>query len=112
MAISQPKLTAAILIISETASKDPSTDKCIPALSQVFSDLGSSNWSISTTTIIPDSIPAIQDAVLKACDQGINLIITSGGTGFAVKDVTPEAVGPLIEKQAPGLVHGMLASSL
>ncbi|KEQ59529.1 uncharacterized protein M437DRAFT_87441 [Aureobasidium melanogenum CBS 110374] len=112
MASSQPKLTAAILIISETASKDPSTDKCIPALSQVFSDLGSSNWTISTTTIIPDSIPAIQDAVLKACDQGINLIITSGGTGFAVKDVTPEAVGPLIEKQAPGLVHGMLASSL
>ncbi|KAG9868777.1 hypothetical protein KCU77_g74, partial [Aureobasidium melanogenum] len=112
MATSQSKLTAAILIISETASKDPFTDKCIPALSQVFSDLGASNWTISTTNIIPDSIPAIQDAVLKACDQGVNLIITSGGTGFAVKDVTPEAVSPLIEKQAPGLVHGMLASSL
>ncbi|KAH0287496.1 hypothetical protein M436DRAFT_67841 [Aureobasidium namibiae CBS 147.97] len=112
MASPQSKLTAAILIISETASKDPSTDKCIPALSQVFSDLGSSNWHISTTSIIPDSISAIQLAILKACDEGVNLIITSGGTGFAVKDVTPEAVGPLIEKQAPGLVHGMLASSL
>lgn len=112
MADPQPRLTAAILIISETASKDPSTDKCIPALSQVFTDLGSSNWTISTTTIIPDSIPAIQEAILKACNEGINLILTSGGTGFAVKDVTPEAVGPLIEKQAPGLVHGMLASSL
>ncbi|KAK6000914.1 hypothetical protein QM012_002997 [Aureobasidium pullulans] len=112
MATSQHKLTAAILIISETASKDPSTDKCIPALSQVFTDLGASNWVISTTTIIPDSIPAIQEAILKACNEYINLILTSGGTGFAVKDVTPEAVGPLIEKQAPGLVHGMLASSL
>lgn len=112
MASPQSKLTAAILIISETASKDPSTDKCIPALSQVFSDLDSSNWDISTTSIIPDSISAIQLAILKACDEGVNLIITSGGTGFAVKDVTPEAVGPLIEKQAPGLVHGMLASSL
>ncbi|KAI4721522.1 hypothetical protein E4T48_02102 [Aureobasidium sp. EXF-10727] len=112
MASSQDKLTAAILIISETASIDPSTDKCIPALSQVFADLGSSNWDISTTKIIPDSIPAIQTAVLECCDAGTNLIITSGGTGFAVKDVTPEAVGPLIEKQAPGLVHGMLASSL
>jgi gephyrin len=112
MASPQSKLTASILIISETASKDPSTDKCIPALSGVFSDLGSSNWTIASTTIIPDSIPAIQAAVLKSCDEGINLIITSGGTGFAIKDVTPEAVGPLIEKQAPGLVHGMLSSSL
>ncbi|KAI4791461.1 hypothetical protein E4T45_12955, partial [Aureobasidium sp. EXF-8846] len=112
MSSPQSKLTAAILIISETASKDPSTDKCIPALSKVFTDLGSSNWDISTTKIIPDSIPAIQEAIIKSCDGGINLIITSGGTGFAVKDVTPEAVGPLIEKQAPGLVHGMLASSL
>jgi gephyrin len=112
MASPQSKLTAAILIISETASKDPSTDKCIPVLSQVFTDLGSSNWNISTTSIVPDSVPAIQEAVLKSCHEGINLIITSGGTGFAVKDVTPEAVGPLIEKQAPGLVHGMLASSL
>jgi gephyrin len=112
MSSPQSKLTAAILIISETASKDPSTDKCIPALSKVFTDLGSSNWDISTTNIIPDSIPEIQKAILKSCDDGINLIITSGGTGFAVKDVTPEAVGPLIEKQAPGLVHGMLASSL
>jgi gephyrin len=112
MASPQSKLTASILIISETASANPSTDKCIPALSGVFTDLGSSNWTIASTTIIPDSIPAIQDAVLKSCDQGINLILTSGGTGFAVKDVTPEAVSPLIEKQAPGLVHGMLSSSL
>jgi gephyrin len=112
MASPQSKLTAAILIISETASQDPSTDKCIPALSSVFSDLGSSTWTIATTTIIPDSVSAIQEAVVKSCDQGVNLIITSGGTGFAVKDVTPEAVGPLIEKQAPGLVHGMLSSSL
>jgi gephyrin len=112
MSSPQSKLTASILIISETASADPSTDKCIPALSSVFTDLGSSNWTIASTTIIPDSIPAIQEAVLKSCDEGINLILTSGGTGFAVKDVTPEAVGPLIEKQAPGLVHGMLSSSL
>ncbi|KAI5236706.1 hypothetical protein E4T43_08445 [Aureobasidium subglaciale] len=108
----QPKLTISILIISETASRDPSTDKCIPALTKVISDLGSDNWSITSTSIIPDSIPKIQAAVLTAVAEDVNLIITSGGTGFAVKDVTPEAVSPLIEKHAPGLVHGMLAESL
>ncbi|KAI5252854.1 hypothetical protein E4T42_03237 [Aureobasidium subglaciale] len=108
----QPKLTISILVISETASRDPSTDKCIPALTKAISDLGSDNWSITSTCIIPDSIPKIQAAILTAVAEDVNLIITSGGTGFAVKDVTPEAVSPLIEKHAPGLVHGMLAESL
>ncbi|THZ72347.1 hypothetical protein D6C85_04748 [Aureobasidium pullulans] len=108
----QQKLTASIIIISETASADPSTDKCIPTLQKVFTSLGASKWEVTATKIIPDDVTKIQNAVLESCAEGVNLIITSGGTGFAVKDVTPEAVGPLIQKHAPGLVHGMLAASL
>jgi gephyrin len=48
-------------------------------------------WSISSLKIVPDEIPQIQDQVKTWADKdGLNLIITSGGTGFAIRDVTPE----------------------
>ncbi|KAJ9644553.1 hypothetical protein H2199_003516 [Coniosporium tulheliwenetii] len=108
------KLRAAILIISETASQDLSTDKCGPILQDVFRDDGGDQWEVAETKIVPDSILDIQSAIKQWSDgeDALNLIVTSGGTGFAVKDQTPEAVSPLIEKHAPGLVHGMLAASL
>lgn len=88
--MAQPKLRASLLIISETAAQDPSTDKCIPALEQVFEALGNDGWEVVTTKIIPDDVGLIQRAVLEECFGEVNLIVTSGGTGFAVKDVTPE----------------------
>ena len=84
------KLEAAILVVSETASKDPSTDKCIPTLKDVFAQ--ADQWDIVTTEIVPDSIIDIQRTIRSWTDgeDPVNLIITSGGTGFATKDVTPE----------------------
>ncbi|KAJ4351728.1 uncharacterized protein N0V89_007071 [Didymosphaeria variabile] len=107
------KLKAAILVVSETASQDPSTDKCIPVLQDVFAKLGNDQWEVASTDIIPDSVLDIQKSIRTWTDSEnpINLIVTSGGTGFATKDVTPEAVTPLIDRHAPGLVHGMLSSS-
>ncbi|WPH04606.1 gephyrin [Acrodontium crateriforme] len=108
------KLRVAILIVSETASRDPSSDKGIPALQQCFASSGGDNWETSDTLIVTDSVLDIQRAIIQWTDgeQYVNLIVTSGGTGFTQKDVTPEAVAPLIHKHAPGLVHGMLSSSL
>nr|OQO17941.1 hypothetical protein B0A51_15578 [Rachicladosporium sp. CCFEE 5018] len=108
------KLRAAIIVVSDTASKDASTDKCIPALRQVFTTGGGDRWTAEETCIVSDDVLAIQRAITGYTDveDFANLIITSGGTGFAQKDVTPEAVTPLIHKHAPGLVHGMLAASL
>ncbi|OCK77705.1 gephyrin [Lepidopterella palustris CBS 459.81] len=108
------KLKAAILVISETASQDSSTDKCIPILEGVFETMGKGQWEVCITQIVPDSALEIQRFIRRWADweDAVNLIITSGGTGFAVKDRTPEAVTPLIQRQAPGLVHGMLAASL
>lgn len=107
-------LRASIIIISETASKDPSTDKCIPALQDVFANSASGRFIADDTAIVPDDTKAIQRAITDRTDfpNPANLIITSGGTGFATKDVTPEAVSPLIHRHAPGLVHGMLDASL
>ncbi|KAJ5479537.1 hypothetical protein N7530_005046 [Penicillium desertorum] len=87
----ETKLKAAILIVSDTASEDPASDK-----------------------IVPDDVFQIQQSIYDWADSPnwYNLILLSGGTGFAIKDNTPEAVSPLIQRHAPGLVHGMIAASL
>lgn len=92
MSTSNSKLKAAILVVSETASQDPSTDKCIPILKGVFSNSSNDQWDVAETEIVPDSVLAIQKTVRRWTDGAdpINLIISSGGTGFATKDVTPE----------------------
>lgn len=86
------KLRAAIIVVSETASKDPSTDKCIPALQDVFAQDGGDRWATPRTKIVSDNVLDIQRVVTSFTDgeEIANLIVTSGGTGFAQKDVTPE----------------------
>lgn len=86
------KLRVGIIIVSETAHKDSSTDKCIPALQQVFDDYGGNQWTVEGSSIVPDDAISIQRAVTSWSDgsDALNLIVTSGGTGFAQKDVTPE----------------------
>jgi gephyrin len=100
-------LKAAILIISDTAYADPSTDKTLPVLSNLFEE-GDGNWVVSQRCIVPDNAAVIRTEVVDWCekvgDDTVNLIVTSGGTGFAVRDQTPEAISPLIQKHAPGLM--------
>ncbi|CAK7266497.1 hypothetical protein SEPCBS119000_002058 [Sporothrix epigloea] len=111
-------LRAAILVVSTTAAQDASTDAAIPALKDVFTTDGDGKWDVAETVIVSDDSAAIQKSILQWTDavaddeKLVNLIVTTGGTGFAISDVTPEAVSELIEKPAPGLVHGMLAASL
>lgn len=102
----KPKLEATILIISDTAFQDPSTDKTGDILSDVFANEGNRQWTVNERRIVPDDVLTIQNAVNLSCDgeDPVNLLITTGGTGFAVKDCTPEAINPLIHRHAPGLV--------
>lgn len=90
------KLRAAVLIVSETASKDPSTDKCIPILQTVFAEAGNDQWEVVSTEIVPDNVLDIQKTIRTWTDgeSPVNLIVSSGGTGFATKDVTPEVCLP------------------
>jgi gephyrin len=87
----QNKLKVAVLVVSDTAASDPSTDKCLPVLREVFDDAGE-QWEIVDSKIVPDDIHSIQQYVMQWADSldPANLLITSGGTGFAVKDKTPE----------------------
>ncbi|XMA10695.1 hypothetical protein WAI453_003486 [Rhynchosporium graminicola] len=107
-------LKAVILVVSTTASQDPLTDSSGPTLKDVFEQEGGGKWEVVETKIVSDVVLDIQRAISGWADRegSPNLIITTGGTGFAVHDITPEAVTPLLHKQAHGLVHGMLAASL
>jgi gephyrin len=85
-------LKAAIIIVSTTAAKNPSTDASAEVLRKVFEDQGSGSWDLVDTTIVSDDVLAIQRQIMYFADSPdpVNLIITTGGTGFAVADETPE----------------------
>jgi molybdopterin adenylyltransferase len=61
--------------------------------------------------LVPDEPEEIRRAVLAACPSA-SLVLTSGGTGFGLRDVTPEATASILEREAPGLVHAMIARGL
>jgi gephyrin len=109
MSQSSQTLKAALLIVSDTASSDPSTDRAGSILRDAFRGAPNSPWDVVHTEIVPDSIPGIQKYIKQWSDaaggEEVNLIVTTGGTGFAVKDVTPEAIEPMLDKKAPGLMY-------
>ncbi|PBK93853.1 hypothetical protein ARMGADRAFT_1062677 [Armillaria gallica] len=96
--------------ISDTAFKDESADKSGPALVTLLQEAG---LSCSNRQIVPDEVQRIQHFVKLWSDTGlVDFIITTGGTGFGVRDRTPEAIAPLLEREASGLVHLLLSASL
>lgn len=110
--MSKPQLTAAIIIVSTTVSAGISKDKTTSILEDVFAQQDQCDWGVVAEEVVTDEFAAIQDIVATIVDlHEPNLVVLSGGTGFAVSDVTPEAVAGLLDKQASGLVHGMLSSS-
>ncbi|HXV71782.1 MAG TPA: MogA/MoaB family molybdenum cofactor biosynthesis protein [Acidimicrobiia bacterium] len=64
-----------------------------------------------TRDLVPDEPDDIVAAIERACSAA-DLVVTTGGTGFGLRDVTPEATGQVLEREAPGLVHAMIARGL
>jgi gephyrin len=90
--MSDPILKAAILIVSTTASKDPTADSSGGILKDVFEKEGGGKWAVVETKIVGDDVLDIQRNITGWADREVaaNVIITTGGTGFAVYDTTPE----------------------
>ena len=90
--MSNQTLKAAILVVSTTASKDPSTDSSGGILKDVFDQEGGEKWEVTKTKIVGDVALDIQRSIMGWTDgeDAVNLIISTGGTGFAVHDSTPE----------------------
>lgn len=105
-------LRPAILIVSDTASENPSTDKSINALSSLLTAEGQTTWDQPTTKIVPDNALEIQRAVCDWTDgpDWFNLILLSGGTGFAVRDNTPEVRRRFIADDMELMIIGCVAS--
>ena len=78
---------------------------------QVLEDLLTERDYDVTRMLVADEADQITDAITTAAGSA-NLILTTGGTGFGVRDVTPEATAAVLEREAPGLVHAMVAAGL
>lgn len=89
--MSSATLKAAILIVSTTAAEDPATDASEAVLRDVFG-AQSGKWDVVETAIVPDVTTRIQRQIMLWTDgaEDISLIVTTGGTGFAQSDGTPE----------------------
>src|SRR5512143_1909571 len=100
-----------ILTISDRASRGEYEDQSGPALREMVQEHFGED--VDLTHVVPDEFMEIKLALQKWCDDAkLDLILTTGGTGFAPRDVTPEATTAVLEKQAPGLVQAMIAASL
>jgi gephyrin len=100
-----------ILTISDRAAAGLYEDQSGPLIRQLAGQIPHSQ--VECVAIIPDDLNQIADTLIEWTDvRRLNLIFTSGGTGFAPRDVTPEATRQVIHKDAPGLVLAMLRDSL
>mmetsp|Transcript_19752 Transcript_19752/g.33945 ORF Transcript_19752/g.33945 Transcript_19752/m.33945 type:complete len:217 (-) Transcript_19752:439-1089(-) len=101
-----------ILTVSDSCSSGAAVDKSGPACVE-FIEANLQGAKVTATAVVPDDVNAIQ-AVLKnwSDNDALHLILTTGGTGFAPRDVTPEATKPLLDKEAPGIVIAMMMASL
>jgi molybdenum cofactor synthesis domain-containing protein len=73
----------------------------------------SQNWQVIRKAVIPDELPAVRDLLEAWAGSGdLDVILTTGGTGFSPRDITPEATQLVIERPAPGLAEAMRAASL
>jgi molybdenum cofactor synthesis domain-containing protein len=100
-----------ILTVSDRGASGTYEDRSGPIIREMVTERLKA--VVERYEIIPDELDTIKETLLEWVDQHhLNLIFTTGGTGFAPRDVTPEATRLVIEKEAPGLVLAMLRDSL
>lgn len=99
-----------ILTLSDRSARGERADASGPALADL---IRAENWSVAEQAILPDNESAIRSKLMEWADSGrFDVILTTGGTGFALRDVTPEATRAVIQRDAPGLAETMRAESL
>lgn len=105
----QPRV--GILTISDRSAAGVYEDKSGPVIHQIVTERLMA--VVEQMAVVPDEIEQIKTILLEWVDRyKLDLILTTGGTGFAPRDVTPEATRLVIQKEAPGLIFAMLRDSL
>jgi len=105
-----PKIRVGILTVSDRSSRGEREDLSGPLL---INKVVENDDIVHRNAILPDDYEKIRELLILWCDSGeIDLILITGGTGFAPRDVTPEATLSVIDKNAPGLAEAMRQASL
>lgn len=101
---------AAIITVSDKCALGQREDTSGPNLCALLTQRG---WDVCYTATVPDNREAIQQELRKCCDDlGIGLVLTTGGTGFSPRDITPEATLEVLERLTPGIPELMRAESV
>ena len=99
-----------IITVSDKGSKGERTDASGPVIEEILKPIGG---RMEKYVVVPDEIQDIKEAIIYMSDNlGLNLILTTGGTGFSKRDITPEATLGVIERLVPGIPEAMRANSL
>ena len=102
--------TAAVVTVSDKGSLGLREDTAGPFLGELLREDG---WRIVHTELVPDEAGRISDALLRCADElDAALVVTTGGTGFSPRDVTPEATRAILERETPGIPEAMRAESM
>ncbi|XP_072302213.1 gephyrin b isoform X7 [Eucyclogobius newberryi] len=107
------QIRVGVLTVSDSCYRNLAEDRSGVNLKDLVHDPSLLGGMIVAYKIVPDEIDDIKDTLVDWCDEKeLNLILTTGGTGFAPRDVTPEATKEVIEREAPGMSLAMLMGSL
>jgi molybdenum cofactor synthesis domain-containing protein len=104
------KVEIAVLTISDRSKQGIYQDESGPLIVDFIRQ--NSSWDVTQTRIVADEVPEIKAALTDWYQNGVNLILTTGGTGFGPRDVTPEATRLVIEREAPGVGEALRIESL
>lgn len=104
------RLSCGVLTISDRAASGERADLSGPAIITLMVSHG---WDIANQAVVADNLESIRETLIAWCDSGkLDCLLTTGGTGFAPRDITPEATRSVVNRPAPGLVEAMRAASL
>ena len=104
------EFSVGIITVSDKGSKGERADASGPAIEEIMKQIGG---RIEKYVIVPDEKRDIKEAIIDMSDMlRLNLILTTGGTGFSKRDVTPEATLEVIDRHVPGIPEAMRAKSL
>jgi len=103
-------VSVGVITVSDKGARGQRQDLGGPLIQQIITQKG---WEVLASTIIPDERNLIEEKLIEFADCiGVDLIITTGGTGFSPRDVTPEATLAVVDRIAPGLAEAMRMESL
>lgn len=97
-----------ILTLSDKGARGERIDESGPAIKNILTD----EYEVIMYRVIPDDFELIKSELIAMCEAGCNLVLTTGGTGFSKRDVTPEATLAVATRNAPGIAEAIRANSL